>query len=105
MKLHSLTRTDDFDNAQADGLTAALAHKRSPSPEGAAMTEERNSQVMQALAELDDDFRLVVVLRDVEDMDYSAISQVLDVPVGTVKSRLHRARLMLKSKLERLMHP
>lgn len=49
-----------------------------------------------ALERLEDEFRVAVVLRDVEDMDYSEIAEVLGVPVGTVKSRIHRARMMLR---------
>lgn len=50
-----------------------------------------------ALEQLDDEFRVAVVLRDVEDMDYSEIADVLGVPVGTVKSRIHRGRMMLRT--------
>jgi RNA polymerase sigma-70 factor (ECF subfamily) len=44
-----------------------------------------------------------VVLRDVEDMDYAGIAEVLELPVGTVKSRLHRGREMLKDRLSDLI--
>lgn len=50
-----------------------------------------------ALEQLDDEFRVAVVLRDIEDMDYSEIAEVLGVPVGTVKSRIHRGRMMLRT--------
>ncbi len=52
-----------------------------------------------ALGQLDEEFRAAVVLKDIEDMDYAAIAEVLDVPVGTVKSRIHRGRLMLRDLL------
>jgi RNA polymerase sigma-70 factor (ECF subfamily) len=45
-----------------------------------------------ALEQLPDDFRAAVVLRDVADLDYAEIAEVLDVPVGTVKSRIARGR-------------
>jgi len=44
-----------------------------------------------------------VVLREIEEMDYTQIADVLEVPVGTVKSRLHRARLILQEKLADLI--
>jgi RNA polymerase sigma-70 factor (ECF subfamily) len=69
------------------------------SPEAAAMTAELNRRLEQALERLDDEFRTLVVLRDVEDMTYEQIAQVLEVPVGTVKSRLHRARCALREEL------
>ena len=60
---------------------------------------------MQALEQVSDEHRHILILREMEEMDYSAISDVLELPVGTVRSRLHRARLQLKeileSKLER----
>lgn len=55
-----------------------------------------------ALAELPDDFRLPVVLRDVGDLDYAEISEVLGIPLGTVKSRIARGRGMLAHSLGRL---
>jgi RNA polymerase sigma-70 factor (ECF subfamily) len=48
-----------------------------------------------ALAQLPDDFRVAVVLRDVADLDYAEIAEALDVPVGTVKSRIARGRMAL----------
>jgi len=94
---------DGFDPAQGDGLTVAAAGRREPGPEAAAMAADESRRVLQALDELDDDFRVVVVLRDVEDMDYAEIANVLEVPVGTVKSRLHRARCILRDKLADLV--
>jgi RNA polymerase sigma-70 factor, ECF subfamily len=52
-----------------------------------------------ALAELADDFRAAVVLRDVADLDYAEIAEVLGVPVGTVKSRIARGRAQLADRL------
>ena len=52
-----------------------------------------------ALATLSDDFRVVIVLRDVVDLDYQEIANVLDLPLGTVKSRIARARAQLADEL------
>jgi RNA polymerase sigma-70 factor (ECF subfamily) len=52
-----------------------------------------------ALDQLSDDLRLAVVLRDVADLDYAEIAEVLDVPVGTVKSRISRGRAALAADL------
>jgi len=71
--------------------------------EDAEETLERNetrTQVQQAIAMLDVERRTVVLLRDFDGMDYEAIAETLEIPVGTVRSRLHRARLELKSILE-----
>ena len=56
-------------------------------------------RLIEPLEELDDEFRLVIVLCDMENMDYAQIAEVLGVPVGTVKSRLHRARCTMRDRL------
>lgn len=53
----------------------------------------------EALAELSDDFRTAVILRDVADLDYGEIAEVLDVPIGTVKSRIARGRSTMADRL------
>ena len=59
--------------------------------------------VQAAIAELDPDFREVLVLRDVEDLTYDEIGEITGLAEGTVKSRIHRARGMLKAKVERTL--
>jgi RNA polymerase sigma-70 factor (ECF subfamily) len=103
LKFQSLTAPDEMDSPQADGVTAALAEHRSPGPVAAAISAETGRRVDEALAQLDEEFRVVVVLRDIEDMDYTDMAEVLDVPIGTVKSRLHRARIMLRERLADLI--
>jgi RNA polymerase sigma-70 factor (ECF subfamily) len=56
--------------------------------------------VKRCIALLEPEFREVLVLRDVEDLTYDEIVEIMRVPEGTVKSRLHRARAMLKEKVE-----
>ena len=56
-----------------------------------------------AIAALPEDRRIVVVLRDLEGLTYEEIAEALGVELNTVRSRLHRARLDLKAKLERLL--
>ena len=90
--------------AEANGeartsLGAGLADAREPSPARGVELEEARTRIEAALGELEPDFRAVVVLRDVGEMDYAAIAEVLEVPVGTVKSRLFRARLALREHL------
>jgi RNA polymerase sigma-70 factor (ECF subfamily) len=59
--------------------------------------------VRKCISELDDDFREVLILRDLEDLSYDDIVAITGHPEGTVKSRLHRARAMLKAKVEALL--
>lgn len=107
VKFHSLqarTGADKEPNASlADIRTAELAKSRNPGPEAVAIAREDALKVHQALDELDEEFRTVVILRDTEDMSYDEISEILEIPHGTVKSRLHRARKILKEKLSDLV--
>jgi RNA polymerase sigma-70 factor (ECF subfamily) len=72
-----------------------------PGPDQALEQGELEEALHRAIAELPEERRIVVVLRDVEGLAYEAIAEVLELPVGTIRSRLHRARLDLKEKLER----
>ncbi len=56
-----------------------------------------DDEITRALDSLSEDFRMVLVLSDIEDFTYEEISEVLEVPIGTVRSRLHRARRSLRS--------
>lgn len=103
IKFQSMTAPPEFEGNQAEALTASLAARRQSAPHAAAMDAETQERIMLALQELDEDFRLAVILRDIEEMDYAEIARVLDVPVGTVKSRLHRARMLLREKLADLV--
>lgn len=72
-------------------------------PAARVSTREAGRLAARGLEQLDDDYRTVVVLRDIEGMDYQQIGLILGVPVGTVKSRLHRARMELRSVLEPIL--
>lgn len=61
---------------------------------------ETRSIIETALAQLAEPFRAVLVLKDIEGFRYEQIAEVLDIPVGTVRSRLHRARCEMREKLQ-----
>ena len=69
-------------------------------PESLASQNERTALVQSAIRSLPDASRAVLVLREYEGLSYQEISSTLDIPVGTVMSRLNYARKLLKSKLE-----
>lgn len=81
----------------------SLLSSAEATPERKAMEAEQNLQVLQALAMLDEEQRSILVLRDMESLSYEEIADILDVPTGTVKSRLHRARLALRDLLGPLL--
>jgi RNA polymerase sigma-70 factor (ECF subfamily) len=88
---------------QRGGSIAERLTGSDPRPDQRAARAEQHRIVAAAVQELDDEFRAVVVLRDIDGLDYAEIAEVLDVPVGTVKSRLFRARMMLREKLRPLI--
>ncbi|MGD2028102.1 MAG: sigma-70 family RNA polymerase sigma factor, partial [Anaerolineales bacterium] len=70
------------------------------SPEEAALRAELGEAIQNCLDALDDDFRVVVVLVDVQGMDYAEAAEVIRSPLGTIKSRLARARQRLQDCLK-----
>ncbi len=87
-----------FDD-NGSSLAHRLADAREPGPAACVQHHESLDALQRGIASLDDDQRAVLVLRDLEELDYHQIAQTLDLPVGTVKSRLFRARLALREKL------
>ncbi len=76
--------------------------------ESAGDALERKEEVRlihQALAELSPEYREILILRELEDCNYETISEILDIPTGTVRSRLHRARLQLRDIIDRPQQP
>jgi RNA polymerase sigma-70 factor (ECF subfamily) len=67
-----------------------------------AELRERREQVRRAVLELPIEFREAIVLCELEEMSYEEAARVLDCPVGTIRSRLHRGRALLLAKLEML---
>ncbi len=89
-----VTWADDDASRIAESTTD---HCQSPAEQ--MMTRERVAQVQDAIDQLADDHRTIVVLREIEGCDYEQISAILDIPIGTVRSRLFRARMQLKDLL------
>lgn len=84
----------------AEGTPRPEAIDRSPGPELGAERRELQRRVWRALAALTPAQREILVLRDYQDLSYEEIAGVLRVPLGTVMSRLHRARKSLRERLE-----
>ncbi len=65
--------------------------------------DECRQQVRQAIDRLGDEHRAVLVLREIDGCCYETIAEILEVPIGTVRSRLHRARLQLREELKEVL--
>jgi RNA polymerase sigma-70 factor (ECF subfamily) len=74
-----------------------------PRPDRAVEGAQMEKVMQEAIASLDEDHRLVIVLREIEDLSIEEICEITGLPDGTVKSRLHRARLALRKKIVRHM--
>ena len=72
-----------------------------PGPESIAIGRQTERLIQNALKALEDDQRLVIILRDVEHLTYEEIGEITGLNMGTVKSRLHRARAALRKSLVR----
>jgi len=93
---------EEKDGASSQQLKDFLNDERSPEPAEIVQNRELCEIAKKSLMELDDDQRAVVILRDIEGMSYAQIAVVLEIELGTVRSRLSRARGNLRDILESL---
>jgi len=97
MSLDNLNIGQDEHNTS---LAKVLLDEKQPQPGEIAENRELCELVTRAINRLDDEHKAIIVLRDIEGMDYAQIADVLGVELGTVKSRLSRARAALRQILE-----
>jgi RNA polymerase sigma-70 factor, ECF subfamily len=83
----------------ADGWVGAATMEAMRDPESGALRSILEKEIVRALDELPEEFRLAVVLSDVEELSYREIADIMGCPIGTVMSRLHRGRRLLKTRL------
>lgn len=95
-------RTGAFPAAEGEAFENRLP-AREGSPGERLQRQESGEQVQAALARLDEEDRSLLVLRDMEGMDYQALAELFEVPLGTLKSRLFRARLTMRRLLSEYM--
>ncbi len=75
-----------------------------PGPSDRLEKHEQVAQLQHALDQLTDEHRAILILREMEELDYEAIAEILNLPIGTVRSRLHRAREQLREQLGPILH-
>jgi len=83
----------------ADGWISATTMEAMRDPEAQALRPMLAAEIGHALDELPEDYRMAVVLSDVEELSYKEIAEIMGCPIGTVMSRLHRGRKLLKGRL------
>ncbi len=96
-------RSLEMDAADDDSESASASHEdtRAPKPERGAMDKELAHRIDASVARLPEKLREVWVLGAVQELPYPEVSAILDIPVGTVKSRMFQAVRLLRSDLER----
>jgi RNA polymerase sigma-70 factor (ECF subfamily) len=100
LRKQKLRRHGSLDEPSGDAeepWSARLPAEGELSAAGRVEQAEMRAVLLRALRELDPDMRAILVLRDLQDLDYQQIAEVLDIPIGTVKSRLFRARVALRA--------
>ncbi len=90
----------DGGETQASSLIDRVAESAETDPARACEDRERDQQVLAALGRLDAEYRAVLVMRDIDGFDYQQMADTLGLPLGTLKSRLFRARLALRDELK-----
>ena len=92
--------SDSNGDSEEIDLIANTPANQAFQPEVALERKELRNAIQKAIAELPEQYRLPLVLRDLQGLSYEEISEVLELRSGTTKSRINRARLMLKDKLK-----
>lgn len=94
---------NSIDVQDAEDYGASEWLKEYASPEREALASELEATIQQAMAELPSDLREAITLRELEGLSYEDIAEVMDCPIGTVRSRIFRAREAIDSKLEPIL--
>lgn len=93
----------DLDLQDPDQYERQARLKEADTPEGVLLTDEIRLVVEKALEQLPEDLRTAIVLRELEGLSYEEIAEAMDCPVGTVRSRIFRAREAIDKKLKPLL--
>jgi RNA polymerase sigma-70 factor, ECF subfamily len=106
-RIKYLARRHDRDRDELDetktstGSNGAIGQAMPSSPDRALAGAQMETVLAEAINSLEQEHRLVIILRDIEDLSIEEICAITEMPDGTVKSRLHRARAALRKKLQR----
>jgi RNA polymerase sigma-70 factor (ECF subfamily) len=94
---------DDIDAQEAEQYEGAMGLKNYDTPEHLLLKDEIQNTIASAIDELPDDLRTAITLRELEGMSYEEIAVTMECPIGTVRSRIFRARNAIDIKLQPLL--
>lgn len=97
------TTVNDFDNEDAENFEEASKLREVSTPESELMSKQIAQTVNQSLDTLPEELRTAIVLREIEGLSYEEIANIMNCPIGTVRSRIFRAREAIADKLRPLL--
>lgn len=97
------TPTHDIDPEDAEFLGDHAAMRDIESPDGLLQRDQLRQVVFSAIEELPEDLRMAITLREIDGLSYEEIAEAMDCPIGTVRSRIFRAREAIDKKMEPLL--
>lgn len=92
----------DITRGQSDTTIGNLLPGHGSSPEAQAISSERERSVLHALSEIKEEYRIALMLREIEELSYEEVAQTLSISIGTVKSRIARGREELRRRVKDL---
>jgi RNA polymerase sigma-70 factor (ECF subfamily) len=93
----------DITRGQSETTLGNLLPGRASSPEADAISSERERSIMRALGEIKEEYRIALMLREIEELSYEEIAETLSISIGTVKSRIARGREELRRRVKDLI--
>ena len=93
----------ELSRAESESTVGNLLPCRAPTPEQQAISNEREGRIMKALADIKQEYRVALVLREIEELSYEEIALTLSISIGTVKSRIARGREELRRRIRDLL--
>jgi RNA polymerase sigma-70 factor, ECF subfamily len=93
----------ELTRGQSETTIGNLLPGRAASPEAQAISSEREKRIMRALDEIKQEYRIALVLREIEELSYEEIAHALSISIGTVKSRIARGREELRRRVKEIL--
>ena len=93
-------KTSSFSEISKDDWEIQVADPTSEAIEDEIMNAEKRRNIQNALLQISIDFRTIIILRDIQELSYDEISKILEIPIGTIKSRINRGRIQLAEKMK-----
>ncbi len=94
---------NDYDISEIEQIDGADALKEQATPESLLLRDELQSTVLKAIEDLPEDLKTAIMLREIEGLSYEEIASVMECPIGTVRSRIFRAREAIESEMKPLL--